>query len=452
MRERLLCPLLCGLEGELSNGNTDADPPHCYPVGLDRLFTVSLPKMILTPAFWNGTPVRVLLTHWFYAPPSSSSASASSASHMMKPFPVDPELCASLDRAYSTIRPWDDSYDHELSAALKGGAEAQKRLCVSLGVGNESGVDPGAGAGIEVIFQSATEGRVYSKGFLGSMGKSFWSNGKGLGGGQVVLRGWDAMRTYHARKNAQKHKKTASVPDSAIDTSDGESVTSSKDPRSRHGSSSSTTKGAFAPSTDSGFFSSLKSKIYGAPAAAEQEEPEQGESSNERANETAEAMAGPRNKEGDKGVGEVGEVDELIIVCHGIGQKVRRRLKSLVRKQAADPRSRSSLVPTSLSTSSMLSTSSEVVSGSLFSEDTSAHSSPGQPARLSQPRPLSLLSCTRSGLRSLRSSGAPISTSITRSTTATTRMMSTSAIASAWTTSRSRARSLSFVKSFLVWC
>ena len=281
--------------------------------------------MILTPAFWNGTPVRVLLTHWFYAPPSSSASSSSAASHMIKPFPVDPELCASLDRAYNQIRPWDDSYDHELSAALKGGAEAQKRLCVSLGVGNESGVDPGAGAGIEVIFANATEGRVYSKGFLGSMGKNFWSSGKGLGGGQVVLRGWDAMRSYHARKNALKHKKAPSATDtSAIADSDGESVGSTKDPRSRNGSSSSTAKaGAFAPSTDSGFFSSLKSKIYGAPAAAEQEEPEQGESSNERANETAEAMAGPRNKEGDKGVGEVGEVDELIIVCHGIGQKVR---------------------------------------------------------------------------------------------------------------------------------
>lgn len=169
----------------------DAELPHCFPVGLDRLFTVSLTKSILFPAFWTGTPVRVLRTHWFYPSPSSSSTSATSdlPSHLLKPYPVDPELCASLDRAYATIRPWEESYQQELSAALKGGTEAQKRVCVSLGVGNESGVDPSAGAGIEVIFANGVEGRVYSKGFLGSMGKSFWSSGKGLGGGQVVLRG-----------------------------------------------------------------------------------------------------------------------------------------------------------------------------------------------------------------------------------------------------------------------
>lgn len=66
---------------------------------------------------------------------------------------------------------------------------AQKRVCTSLKVANESGVDVESGSGIEVIFQGEDEGRVYSQGWLGGMGKSFWTSGKGLGGGQVVLRG-----------------------------------------------------------------------------------------------------------------------------------------------------------------------------------------------------------------------------------------------------------------------
>ncbi|ORY84668.1 DDHD domain-domain-containing protein [Leucosporidium creatinivorum] len=297
----------------------DADLPHHHPVGLDRLFTVSLTSLILYPAFWTGTPVRVLLSHWFYAPPSpSSSASTSTPSHELKPYPVDPELAEGLDRAYASIRPWEESYEQELSAALKGGTEAQKRVCVSLGVGNESGVDPSKGAGIEVVFASANEGRVYSKGFLGSVGKGFWRGGKTLGGGQVVLRGWDAMRTYHARKAAQKHKKAVpSTSESLHDSSDTDSIVSA----SKHDSTSSPTKPSFAPSTDAGFFSLLKSKIYGAPTN-EQEQEQGGEDGEERANETAEAMAGPRNREGEEGVGEVGEVDELVLVCHGIGQKL----------------------------------------------------------------------------------------------------------------------------------
>lgn len=121
------------------------------------------------------------------------------------------------------------------------------------------------------------------------------------------------MRTYHARKEAskQKHKKTTSASFATSTDSDTDSTTASP------------TKPSFAPSTDTtGFFSTLKSKIYGAPTQVDSEAEQQGEGGEERANETAEAMAGPRNKEGAGGEGEVGEVDELVLVCHGIGQKV----------------------------------------------------------------------------------------------------------------------------------
>lgn len=337
-----------------------AQPPHCYPVGLDRLFTVSLTEQILFPAFWQGSAVRVLLAHWFYAPPSTTSSST--ASHSLKPYPVDPELSASLDKAYATIRPWEESYEQEMASALKGGVDAQQRLSVTLGgVGNESGNDTGAnGSKVEVIFTSENEGRLYSRGFLGSVGKSLWSNGKGLGGGQVVLRGardsvrallgesdgrliplgahtgWEAMRLYQERKQGHKKKKSAHAlqeNSSAVADSDTDSNASPQG-RSRHGSSTAPVAnkpGATgAGQTDSGFFALLKSKIYGAPTQTDHDadEREQGDSADERANETAEAMAGPRNREGDAGVGDVGEVDELVLVMHGIGQKLASNYES----------------------------------------------------------------------------------------------------------------------------
>lgn len=179
--------------GRIAEDETDPvsdDPPHLVPVGLDNLFTVDLQASVLFPAFWTGSKVRLIRAHWFYAPPSVTPSSAALHSHQLKPYPVDPSLSSALDRAYAAIRPWDESYEAELKSALKeGSSDAQKRLCVPLGLENESGADAAADLGIEVIFESDERGRVYSKGMISSLSKSFWSSGNGLGGGQVVLRG-----------------------------------------------------------------------------------------------------------------------------------------------------------------------------------------------------------------------------------------------------------------------
>ncbi|KDE07713.1 hypothetical protein MVLG_01987 [Microbotryum lychnidis-dioicae p1A1 Lamole] len=313
--------------------------PHCFPVGLDKLFTVSLASSILYPAFWQGTPVRVLRAHWFYAPPASKATKYKSlASHQIKAYPVDPELSASLDRAYAHICPWEESYTAELASALKGGVEAQLKLSAPLGIDSESGE---ANSGIEVIFQGGDEGRVYSKSFLGSIGKSLWSSGKSLGGGQVVLRGWDAMRTYHAGKEKGgtpgkpvTTKKIGALSDAAAESSDNESVTSRSDAKSRRGSNASAAKLAAVDagaSAAGGFFAALKSKLGGVPLVGH---PLDGGNDDvdvdiqgERTNDTLEAMDGPRNQYGDE-QGGVGEVDELVLVCHGIGQKLAGKYES----------------------------------------------------------------------------------------------------------------------------
>ncbi|KAK4050662.1 hypothetical protein OIV83_003388 [Microbotryomycetes sp. JL201] len=296
---------------EAETHNVDLEQPHCYPVGLDRLFTVDLSKGILTPAFWSGTPVRVIRAHWFYPP--SSTTTAEKQSHNIKPYPVDPQLAAALDRAYATIRPWEDSYSMELQSALKGGITAQLKLASPLDLRNESGAHGGADSGIEVIFANADEGRVYSKSIIGSVGKSFFSSGSELGGGQVVIRGWDAMRTYHERRTLKKKVRDGKTIDTMSESSRDHSPA-----RPRRGSEASTALPEKKPA-DAGIFGYLKSKIYGPPG---QDSKGDQEKVDERQNETSEAMAGPRNREGEGGVGEVGEADELVLVVHGIGQKL----------------------------------------------------------------------------------------------------------------------------------
>ncbi|GAA6052976.1 hypothetical protein JCM3770_001158 [Rhodotorula araucariae] len=327
-------------EGSLKRASEDdADPedsPYLVPVGLDNLFTVSLYSRILYPAFWHGTAVRVHLSHWFYAPPSIAPNAATLPSHKIKPYPVDPSLSASLDRAYAQIRPWDTAYGAELASALRGGGEAQQRLAVPLGVLNEAGTDENLG--IEVIFESASRGRVYSKGMMGSMSKSFWSSGKALGGGQVVIRGWDAMKEYLQEKATKKGK---AAPADAAPTPEG----TPRKTRDRSGSSSSTATASSVKAADSsapkrpesptpgsskrsdspapGLFATLRNRIIGAPApsdGAEATEPAPApartslDGEGKVPNDTEEALQIREE--------EIGVADELVLVIHGIGQNL----------------------------------------------------------------------------------------------------------------------------------
>lgn len=130
------------------------------------------------------------------------------------------------------------------------------------------------------------------------------------------------MKTYHERKAAKSKAKTAASRVGAAsiktDTSDSSREPSPARPSSRRDSNAS--KHESKPS-DSGFFGFLKSKIYGPPAADGQDEQDQ-PATNERHNETSEAMSGMRSPGGESGLANIGEADELVLVCHGIGQKV----------------------------------------------------------------------------------------------------------------------------------
>ncbi|GAA5948867.1 hypothetical protein JCM3765_003936 [Sporobolomyces pararoseus] len=318
------------------------DPPHLVPVGLDNLFTVDLQASVLFPAFWTGSKVRLIRSHWFYAPPSVTPSSATLHSHQLKPYPVDPSLSAALDRAYSMIRPWDSSYDAELKSALKGGSDAQKRLCIPLGLDNESGADASADLGIEVIFEAGDRGRVYSKGMISSLSKSFWSSGNGLGGGQIVLRGWDAFRRCLDEQADKKKKKdkpsksrlsasenTASDTDSDANASRSPSKTRTRPRTDSNASQPSKAEAA----TSSGFFSSLRNRFVGTASSTDgnstdgEAEGRTSIDSNSGINDTAQALEGPRKEDAPATREEekrtsIGEVDELVLVIHGIGQQL----------------------------------------------------------------------------------------------------------------------------------
>lgn len=478
-------------QGSLKRASEDdADPedsPYLVPVGLDNLFTVSLYSRILYPAFWHGTAVRVHLSHWFYAPPSIAANAGALPSHKVKPYPVDPSLSASLDRAYAQIRPWDTAYEAELASALKGGGEAQQRLAVALGVANESGSDD-QNVGIEVVWESASRGRVYSKGMIGSMTKSFWSSGKALGGGQVVLRGasppffehtlsscrtcsilahagWDAMKEYLKEKSAAKKsaaKPAAAAAATAADAAPPASAdTTPRKSRDRSISNASSAADSSTPRRDEsppragGLFASLRSRIMGAPAPTDGAEASTSAPASARTSIDGESAsgAGAGAGAGAKVPNETSEAlrlseeqigvpDELVLVIHGIGQHLAKEYDSFSFVHAVNAfRSCACLSLSSL----------QFFCARLLTEtDTPRAPSPAQPARPC-PNPRHSRPCSTASARSSSPScGAAIST-LTRSTTRSTRLTSTSPTASPCRTSRSRVRSRSFDRSSQAW-
>ncbi|GAA6028832.1 hypothetical protein JCM8097_007416 [Rhodosporidiobolus ruineniae] len=340
-----------GKEKARDDGDDPDDDPYVVPVGLDSLFSVDLAHKILYPAFWQGSPVRVILSHWIYAPPSVAANAHTLHSHHLKPFPVDPSLSSALDKAFAQIRPWEAAYADELSSALKGGAEAQQKLAVALAVENEAETGENRDLGIEVIFETKDRARLFSRGMLGSMSKSFFSGKGGLGGGQVVLRGWDALRDYLEEKAPKKPTPARTAKTSTSTASDGESTTShSASPvkptaHSRTASTSSSAAGAEIKRSDSpGFFSSLKNRLVGAPAPTDDSHPEVDDASLARRslegagpgslpNDTQTALA--REPRGEDNAN-IGAVDELVLVVHGIGQGLATSYESFAFTYAAN--------------------------------------------------------------------------------------------------------------------
>ncbi|GAA5827388.1 hypothetical protein JCM11251_003790 [Rhodosporidiobolus azoricus] len=341
VKEKLTVKCKDGTRRVAEDGEEEED--HLVPVGLDNLFTVDLIHKVLAPAFWTGTPVRIILAHWFYAPPSIADKDAYLPSHHLKPYPVDPSLSSSLDRAYSRIRPWEAAYGDELAAALKGGPEAQLKLAVPLAVENEAETAEKRDLGIEVIFEGKDRGRVYSRGMVGSMSKSFFSSGKSLGGGQVIVRGWDALKAYLQEKAPKKSDSStparSRTPNRARNASPSPA---SSTVRGRATSTASTSGENTKRSESPGLFASLRNRIVGAPAPPEGGAGEASEGLSARAsldgignlpNETQAALERePRDEDGSK----IGAVSELVLIVHGIGQGLATTYDSFAFQYAAN--------------------------------------------------------------------------------------------------------------------
>jgi pimeloyl-ACP methyl ester carboxylesterase len=113
-------------------GHEEEDEKVVIPVGISRLHLVELPDLLMKPIYWS--PVNdisaVIRGTWFYATTM---------------LPVEPDLANWLETGYQELRPWTETWQDELNSCVENGAEAEMKVVYHLFPERKSS-RPGTGA------------------------------------------------------------------------------------------------------------------------------------------------------------------------------------------------------------------------------------------------------------------------------------------------------------------
>lgn len=105
-------------------GTPQALPILSIPVGHSRLYTVHFPALTLHPIYWSpvGDVAPVIRGTWFYK------------NTML---PLEPELANRLEDGYMYMRPWTETWQDEMDSCVENGADAEEKIVWKL-FGDES--------------------------------------------------------------------------------------------------------------------------------------------------------------------------------------------------------------------------------------------------------------------------------------------------------------------------
>ncbi|GKZ36677.1 hypothetical protein AbraIFM66950_007852, partial [Aspergillus brasiliensis] len=102
-------------DGETGEPNLVEEPRHKVPVGASRLHLVELPSLKMKPIYWS--PLHdissVFRATWFYK------------NTML---PVETELANRLEDGYNYLKPWTETWQDELNSCVENGADAEMKI------------------------------------------------------------------------------------------------------------------------------------------------------------------------------------------------------------------------------------------------------------------------------------------------------------------------------------
>ncbi|KAI2823089.1 hypothetical protein CBS133816_9153 [Aspergillus niger] len=100
---------------ETGEANPAEEPRHKVPVGASRLHLVELPSLKMKPIYWS--PLHdissVFRATWFYK------------NTML---PVETELANRLEDGYNYLKPWTETWQDELNSCVENGADAELKI------------------------------------------------------------------------------------------------------------------------------------------------------------------------------------------------------------------------------------------------------------------------------------------------------------------------------------
>lgn len=288
------------------------------PVNEDFLFDVHIEKRELEPAYWLGPVYEVRRGSWFFADGSSLR-------------PCDENLANQLEEGYLKVAPWrriglisprstSQPRSRPTSALFDGASDQPPSKSPP---SQDDSQTPGSNTyrlfgshmNTTVTYQDATVAYLTTDDFLSRMSSTVYGRFVGYGGSKVV-RGWTDTKLTDPPKNdskvsdvtsAKEKRKSAKIPSEAAPSADQVSVDSdAKDqPDKPRRTALERQISSLAGLPDSQNSEDL------AEEAREQEERE---------------MEDAREKDGDD---QARQIDHLVLVTHGIGQRLGLRLDSI---------------------------------------------------------------------------------------------------------------------------
>lgn len=317
--------------GDIQQRQSDNSKPTStrVPVNEDFLFDVHIEKRELEPAYWLGPVYEARRGSWFYADFSPLK-------------PCDENLANQLEEGYLKVAPWrrKDVFSPRASSqprprptsAIIEGSPAQT-LNKSLLSHDDS--QPavtnsyrlfGAHMNTTVTYQDATVAYLSTDDFISRMSNTVYGRFVGYGGTKMV-RGWtDAKVADPPKVDFKTDAKDAKAADSASTTEKRKSmkISSEAGASTNEANARSETEGQAGKPRRTALERQLSS-LAGMPDPEGAQDLAEEEAEEARKQEEKE-MEDAREKDGED---QARQIDHLVLVTHGIGQRLGLRLDSI---------------------------------------------------------------------------------------------------------------------------
>ncbi|KAL6239168.1 hypothetical protein BDW75DRAFT_236623 [Aspergillus navahoensis] len=304
---------MCNAELEREQGHSPQpveDEPVKVPVNEDYLFDVDISRRELTPAYWIGPVYEVRRGTWFFQEGSTIK-------------PCEENLAAQLEEGYLKVKPWRSADTSEHTSQTLPTANGREQEST----GNLSSVPAvearkhrlfGSYMNSTVTYQDSTTALLTSDDFMSRVSKTVYQTLGGVPGTRLV-RGFSETKRYNeAQDKKSSDKKSASEPlPTGSGAPTGITVAKAVSDLSKSNSEPQESSDTAGPRP----ITTLERRVSSLAGAQDSVDFE--EQARKQEEKEMEDLRETDDEDRER------EIDHLVLVTHGIGQRLGLRLESV---------------------------------------------------------------------------------------------------------------------------